>query len=390
MTDRDFPRQHSQNLLFPDSDVERLRAAGVPLRRASDEQREEEFLFESLKTRATTSLLLTVPAKDASGKSVQRSRWLLDFRGATESARPCIPEPRFIAEISRRAGRVNSAELHAAMADLHKQISLTRLEDLAQCRFKFFAGKTLLLKGAPDRPGERLTARVTGSILHDALERWLADKERPFVDLFELAFDDACRKDRLPAGYKLEVERMQFREIARRVSANDLWDAESRPEVGLTLEFPGGITVTCRVDRIDIFPNNDCVIIDYKSSKTARVQELVSSRTRLQGPLYALAAREKLGLNPVAMIYWAVREDERHGWGSIPGTTLEYLPNPPNWEEDARIRTIERLSGFLQGAVHEHPEEPDKCRWCDYRNACRVDQYAEQEAFVMIEGAHGA
>jgi RecB family exonuclease len=282
---------------------------------------------------------------------------------------------------------VDSPELHAAMADLHKQISLTALEELAQCRFRFFARKSLGLKAAPDRPGERLTPRVTGSILHDALERWLAEQDRPFVELFELAFDDACRKDRLPAGYKLEVERMQFREIARRVSANDSWRADdSKAEVGLTLDFPGGITVTCRIDRLDTFANGDCVIVDYKSSKTANVQKLVTSRTRLQGPLYALAARERLNLNPVAMIYWAVREDARFGWGAIPGTEFTFEPMPENWAEDARARTIERLSGFLRGEVYARPEETESCVWCDFQDACRV----ERQGLVMIEGAHGA
>jgi ATP-dependent helicase/DNAse subunit B len=389
MTDRDFPRPHPQNLLFPDHDIERLYST-IPLRRAADEEREEQFLFDSLKTRATTSLFLSIPEKDAAGKSVERSRWLLNFTGTTDQARACIPEQPFAPASLAVAGRIESPALHTAMADLHKQISLTALEDLAQCRFKFFARKTLGLKPPPRRPGDRLTPLVTGSILHLALERWLADKNRDFVELFELVFEETCAKERLPAGYKLEVERMRFREIARRVSANDLWDAESRPEVGLTLELPGGITVTCRVDRIDVFPNNDCVIVDYKSSKTASVQKLVASRTRLQGPLYALAVREELNLNPVAMIYWAVREDERYGWGRIPGTDLEFQPMPPNWAEDARIRTIERLSGFLRGEVHAHPEEAEQCRWCDYRHACRVDQQAEQEALVVIEGAHGA
>ncbi len=65
-----------------------------------------------------------------------------------------------------------------------------------------------------------------------------------------------------------------FREIARRVSANDLWSTDdSRPEVALTIGLPGGMTVTCRVDRIDVFPNGDCVIVDYKSSKTENVRE---------------------------------------------------------------------------------------------------------------------
>ena len=387
MTDRDFPRQHPQNLLFPDRDIDRLHAAGIPLRKAADQDREERWLFDSLRTRAASSLFLTAPEKDASGKSVERSRFLLDFKGPTERASPCIPAPRFAAGAPGTAGRVDSLSLQAGMAELHRRISLTALEDLAQCRFRFFAGRTLLLKGPPERPGERLNRRVTGSILHAALERWLADKGRDFVDLFELAFDEMCRVERLPAGYKLEVERIAFREIARRVSANDLWTPDaSKAEVELALEFPGGITVKCRIDRIDIFEKGDCVIVDYKSSKTASVQKLVASRTRLQGPLYALAAREGLDLNPVAMFYWAVRDDKRYGWGNVPGADLGLQPMPENWANEARARTIERLAGFLRGEVDARPEEAEQCRWCDFRNACRV----EQQAVVMIEGAHGA
>jgi ATP-dependent helicase/DNAse subunit B len=387
MTDRDFPRQHPQNLLFPDSDIDRLHAAGIPLRKAADQDREERWLFDALRTRASASLFFTAPEKDASGKSVERSRLLLDIEGPTERAIPCLPVPRFTAGAPGTAGRVDSPTLQAGMAELHRKISLTALEDLAQCRFKFFGARTLGLKGPPDRPGERLTPRVTGSILHVALERWLADKERDFVELFEVAFDEMCRIERLPAGYKLEVERMRFREIARRVSANDLWTPDtSKAEVDLALEFPGGITVKCRIDRIDIFDNGDCVIVDYKSSKTASVQKLVASSTRLQGPLYALAAREGLYLNPVAMLYWAVRDDKRYGWGKVPGADLDLRPMPENWANDARARTVERLAGFLRGEVHARPEEADQCRWCELKHACRV----EQQAVVMIEGASGA
>jgi len=133
------------------------------------------------------------------------------------------------------------------------------------------------------------------------------------------------------------------------------------------------------------FPNNDCVIVDYKSSKTAESSESCGQSHALAGPALCTRRAGKLGLNPVAMIYWAVRDDERYGWGRIPGTDLEFQPMPPNWAEDARIRTIERLSGFLGGAVHARPEEAEPCRWCDYRHACRVE-----ETLVTIEGAHGA
>jgi ATP-dependent helicase/DNAse subunit B len=386
LTDRDFPRQHQQNLLFPDSEIDRLHAAGIPLRKAADQEREEASLFDALRTRATGSLFLTFPEKDASGKSVQRSR-LLGFNMPAEKAVSTLPAQRCPAAVQGLTARVESVELQTGMAELHRKISLTALEDLAQCRFKFFGGRTLSLEGPPDRPGDRLTPRVTGSMLHMALERWLADKDRNFVELFELAFDETCRNERLPAGYKLEVERMQFREIARRVSANDSWTPESsQAEVELTLDFPGGVTVKCRIDRLDIFRNGECVIVDYKSSKTTNVAKLVSSRTRLQGPLYALAARERLNLVPTAMIYWAVRDDERFGWGRIPGTNIAYQPMPENWADDARIRTIERLAGFLSGQVNARPEEAEQCRWCNFRHACRVEQIAAKTA----EGAHGA
>jgi ATP-dependent helicase/DNAse subunit B len=384
VTDRDFPRRQPPNLLFPDSDIDQLRKAGIPLRKAADYEREEQWLFESLRTRAADSLVLSYADRDASGKSVQRSRLLLELDRQAAPALLCRPAPRIAAPSPATVGRVGAPALQAEMARLHQSIGMTALEDLAQCRFKFFSRKTLALRGAPERPEKRLQPRVTGSILHAALERWLADKGRDFVEHFEAAFDDACRVEHLAAGYRLEVERIQFREIARRVSANDLWTPDSSDaEVDLALEFPGGVHVKGRVDRIDKF-GNDCVIVDYKSSKKENVQKLVTSRTKLQGPLYALAASENLNLNPVAMVFWAVREDQRYGWGNIPGTGLEFEPIPENWTTDAKARTIERLSGFLDGDVRAQPEEVEPCRWCDFKAACRV------ETLVEIEKARGA
>jgi ATP-dependent helicase/DNAse subunit B len=398
MTDRDFPRQRTQNLLFPDADVDRLIKADIPLRKASDHENEERWLFDALCTRASGSIFLSYPEHDSSGKTIQPSRFL-DACPHRESALLCRPEPRVPAATRASAGRIGSSFLHSEMARLHQTISLTSLEDLAQCRFKFFSNRTLSLKTAPERPEDRLTARVTGSILHVALERWLADKTRDFVELFEETFDETCRKEHLPPGYKLEVERIRYREIAQRVSANDLWNPDSsEAEVPLSMTFDISaldtrVAVTCRIDRIDRFKNpgfaDDCVIVDYKSSKTANVEKLVTSRTRLQGPLYALAVRENLHLNPIAMLYWAVREDERYGWGEIPGVKLDLNPMPENWANDAKARTIERLSGFLTGRVEAHPEEAEQCRWCDYNAACRVNETKELVTIGRAAGVAG-
>jgi len=100
--------------------------------------------------------------------------------------------------------------------------------------------------------------------------------------------------------------------------------------------------VKCRVDRIDHMGAGDCVIVDYKSGKSTNVEKLVESSARLQGPLYALAVREKLGLRTIAMMYIAVREDKRFGWGAVPGVDLDLKEMPPDWIEAARARSVER------------------------------------------------
>jgi RecB family exonuclease len=386
MTDRDFPRRNPQNLLFPDADIDALR---LPVRRASDRDKEEKALWDALKSRANHTLVLTRPEHDAGGKSVHSSRYLNDVEAEAAQAQLCRAEPAVLVESAGLPGRIDAPQLLAALATQHQRLSLTGLEDMMQCRFKFFAGRTLGLKARPERPQERLQARVTGLILHEALEAWLNNKRQGnFVALFETAFDRMCREMHLPAGFRLEVERINLREIARKVNATEQWSpVSSEAEVELALSYPHGVTVNCRVDRIDRMSDTECVIVDYKSSRTASVEKNVESTVKLQGPLYALAAKEQLNLDTLAMMYVAVREDKRFGWGDVPGAKLDLKEIPPRWMEDARDRSIERLASFLGGALHAEPSEQENCRWCDYKEACRVEQ---RGTLVMIEGAHGA
>jgi ATP-dependent helicase/DNAse subunit B len=371
-------------LLFSAGETDLLQREGIKLRTAADQDRDEERLFQALCTRATGSLFLSCPRHNASGKGVAVSRFAAHPGLTAERAPLCRPQPMAEPPEFGVAGRLESPPLLARMAALHRSLSPTALESLAQCRFKFFAGRTLGLADRPDRPGERLQPRITGTILHDALDRWLTNTERDFVDLFDEVFAESCLKYHLPQGYRLEVERILNRRIAKQVSANDKWRPDaSEAEVKLTLDFPQGIAVNCRIDRIDRI-GADCVIVDYKSSKTENVKKLVHDQTRLQGPLYALAVREQLHLNPVAIVYWAVRDDELYGWGKIPDYhKADLAPMPPNWAADARARVIDRLSGYLDGAVEARPENPEQCRWCEFSEACRV----EQQALVRIGGA---
>jgi ATP-dependent helicase/DNAse subunit B len=385
MTDRQFPRRHPQNLLFPDPDIDAVRKAGFPLlRKAADHDKDEFVLWEALRTRAQDWLILTCAEHDAGGRGAQRSRFLDDYEA--QPAKLCQSKPPLPPETRGLEGRIDSADLQTTLAGLHQRIGLTSLEDLLQCRFKFFAGRTLGLKPRPERPQERLQPKTLGLIMHEALEAWLnQNRQGDFVELFEQAFEKMVHEKHLPPGYRLEVERINYRAIARKVNATEQWTpVSSHAEVELAMDFPGGIKVVCRVDRIDRMSDTDCIILDYKGGKTARVEQMVESQVKLQGPLYALAVREQLQLNTIAMMYLAVREDKRFGWGEVPGADLGLKPVPPNWIDDARERSVERLNSFLGGAVQADPAEPENCQWCDYLHACHVE---ERQALVMIAGA---
>ncbi|HEY4087114.1 MAG TPA: PD-(D/E)XK nuclease family protein [Bryobacteraceae bacterium] len=370
MTARDYPRATAPDLLFPDADKQTLRKAGIPL---IDQEQDESQLFALLRTRATEKLILSVSKRDQSGKTIVASE---SFGVANAHAPLCAPAQRHIV-VPSPAGRISEAAL-TDLAGQHMRIRVTALEKLMSCRFRFFSEHTLRLASMPERPEKRLHYREVGSIFHQAMETWLADRTLHFVDLFESTFEDFCRRYHVPPGYSLEVQRITSRRIAEEVNASIQWPAlSSEAEVDCSLEFPGGITLTGRVDRIDDIGDGNCIIIDYKSGKVANVDKLVGSETTLQGPLYALAVREKKGLNTVAMVYLAIREGKPVGWGAVPGADFELNEMPADWIESARERSIARLQNFLAGDVHPEPHAADDCVWCDYKGACRIEQTTE-------------
>ena len=391
LTDREFPKKKQPNLLFSDLEIEAMTKAGLAVRKAADTDRDEDALFETLSGRARDGLVLSWPAHDAGGRRVESSRYVAQLMGDglthTHAARLSMPEPAITTQPSGITARIVSPDLLGPLAERHRTIAVTTLEDLAQCRFKFFAGRTLGLKTRPKRPQERLEARMAGLILHFALEEWLrAGRLGEFVPYFETAFNQTVQKEHLPEGYRLEVERIEARRIAENVSMTEKWVTAYPPEVEVEIKipFPGGISVVGRIDRVDRLNETDCIVVDYKSGKTKNVEKFAVSPLKLQGPLYALALRETRGLNTVAMMFHAVREDKRFGWGQVPGVDLDLQPIPERWIEGAKERTIERLANFLAGEIRAEPSNRELCRWCDFANACRYEEHA---ALVMIEGA---
>ena len=74
---------------------------------------------------------------------------------------------------------------------------------------------------------------------------------------------------------------------------------------GLKIE---DFAVAGKIDRIDTDPmfSAHALVQDYKSGKTAWTARQLNDEGRLQIPLYILAARELLGLEPIGGLYRAL------------------------------------------------------------------------------------
>jgi len=57
---------------------------------------------------------------------------------------------------------------------------------------------------------------------------------------------------------------------------------------------------------------------------------------------------------------------------------------PEGFFENAEARTLEAVEQIRAGRIEPDPADRDKCRYCDYRDACRLEARAAEAA---AEGA---
>jgi hypothetical protein len=228
---------------------------------------------------------------------------------------------------------------------------------------------------------------VQGSILHRALAEWI---RMPLLGLavFDRVFEDECQRARIPATYRTEAVRL---ELARHFDAftqdrklTHTWS--SRVEEKFSFALSPLLAITGRIDRIDIGPRKEALVIDYKHSAGTKIKDRVEEHEAgnlVQGGLYLLAAEKQFGLDPAGMLYCGLRNQVVwDGWhrpiaGLEPiGTTctpamLRDLMNA------AAAKATEVFEAIASGRIAPQPADPDKCQWCDFRDICRIETAAK-------------
>jgi len=271
-------------------------------------------------------------------------------------------------------------ELHDIMSkqfDPDQTWSASRLESYRTCPFFFYVGSVLGLEPR-EEPTEGLDARQLGTLYHRILEEvFQAPSVSDPTDLEQLL-------EALPkvgaAMLDAAPEELGFRETAwwtqtraeilenvrRSIEAlsalpGDFVPYQHEAAFGLhgqplliVREGDDSFQLRGFIDRVDRAPDGRVRIIDYKTAGPwAYTKKAVAEGKKLQLPLYALAARDALGLgDPDEGFYWHVRHAE-----SSPFQMSRFDGGPEGAMEVAVEKAWEAVRGARDG--HFVPQPPD-------------------------------
>ena len=317
---------------------------------------EERFQFELATTRATEETILSYARFNEKGDPQLRSFFLAE-EGQHASPTRILPKT-----VMPPVGQVPDLS-----PPNPKSLTPTSIETFLQCPFQFFAQRTLKLRKRPDKPRDRLNALVQGSILHRALAEGELDR----------VFEEECQKNNIPKTYRTEAVRLELKRHLEAFQSNENWplswpsQTEQKFEVALTPE----LSIRGRIDRLDIGPNNEAIVIDYKYSAAAKLRERIESDP-VQAGLYLLAAERVFHLNPAGMFYCGLRQSVSwEGWHTnIPGLKLgESRTSLRELIEAAEQTAIEVHKSVLSGNKEVRPTDRNKCRYCDFNAICRIE-----------------
>jgi hypothetical protein len=306
----------------------------------------------------------------------------------------------------RRSTRLTHPTVLAQLHDTTR-FSVTELESFGACSSMWLFERVV----DPKEIDAEVDQRLRGSVAHQALYRFYTGLpkrlgvERVDGERLDEALDflRECLVEAIDGKARLELSELERLELEG-VLARDL-EHFLRQEVELELSFVprrfevsfgtdsapvelqrgldlGGFTVSGKIDRIDVDPMSARGIVqDYKLGRAFSAREIRDDR-RLQIPLYMLALRDLVGIEPLGGLYRGLsgardargilRQDARE---DVPGfTRTDYLDEGEFWAavEDAQDAARGAVARIRTGDVRHDPRGGDCPHWCKVWPMCRV------------------
>ena len=287
--------------------------------------------------------------------------------------------------------------------------SATELERFADCSSAWLVERVIDPKTIDAEPDPMLR----GQVVHTTLNRFYAaiprelDSERVTPENLDaaLVLVRTCLDESLESGVRLDLTELQAAELRQTLIADlegflrdeavsemtfvprrlevAFGSERAAPELQRGLDLGDGLRLSGKIDRIDIDPFSARGIVqDYKSGKGAHAARDIDRDLRLQIPLYVLALRDLVGVEPLGGVYRALsgkrltrgmlRESARE---DLPGFAQEdYLDEDAFWAqvETARERAGANAKRIRAGDVQHDPKGDGCPAWCDLWPICRV------------------
>lgn len=302
---------------------------------------------------------------------------------------------RQISEFTVYDGKIDCDTTHLDPRN-NQELTITagKLEKLAACPYHYFLEEVLGIKPIEELaydPTVWLDPATRGSLLHEIFEKFykeLQEKgEKPCAQNHEdLLLNIATRIiDTLKDQFPPPSERIFEQEKAEILESCDLFlRAEEeycqdvtplyfeysfgigdKPPAILTLPS-GEVRLSGKIDRVDRIGEQRFQIIDYKTGSTYRYDEnkAYQGGRQLQHLLYALAF-EHLAVGPGTV------EKSSYQFSTIKGLGKRYERIQGAEMRTNGIDILERLLDLLKFGHFPLSNDPNDCKYCKMKSACR-------------------
>jgi ATP-dependent helicase/nuclease subunit B len=407
LSEGEFPKQEREDIFLRESDRAKLRERGLPLE--TKLHGDEATFFYQAVTRGRQRLLLTRPYLAEDGQAWEASPFWVEVTRLIGDP-PKVRVRGVVGEVdsAEAASRVEWVEsardfdicvkngieaLRARMSpkaegmyegetfDLSERFgeghgwSASRLESYGTCPFEFFVAYGLELEPREDAE-EGFDVRMLGSMWHKILEMVYSGA----------ALMDAARKvfASAPADYGFrptalwELQQKEFvrmlektiRELDKASQGYKPKQMEARFGMGnpsLVLHTSAGdVRLHGYIDRLDLAEDGTLRVIDYKAGSAAISATHLKEGRRLQLPIYALAARDALGLGEVSRgFYWHIQKAEASS------LKLEKFEGGVEAAFATAIAHIgKHVAGIRAGRFEPRPPEEGCPSYCPATNFC--------------------
>jgi len=253
--------------------------------------------------------------------------------------------------------------------------SASRLESYGTCPFEFFVAYGLELEPREEAE-EGFDVRMLGSMLHKILEEVYGGAElnetaqKVFADApAEYGFRPTAlwtqQQDELLRVLEKTIEELNKISVGFTPRTMEARFGMGNPSLVLKTSA-GDVRLHGYIDRLDSAPDGSLRVIDYKAGSTPISASHLKEGRRLQLPIYAMAARDALGLGEISGgFYWHIQKAE--------ASSLK-LEKFEGGVEAAFAIAVEYIGRHVTGirAGHFEPKAPsDGCpSYCPAVNFC--------------------